>query len=162
MKRNIPLKSQLQSRTTWVIPTSLVKRPHISLTYPTPLYSSLTFIHLESATEDSFRPASCSLFLSPPSDQTSHKSCPYKVAVQGDLLWHTSHDWWARGQQHPCDNQLTFCTPELSLSPAEERENLVFLFEREGAHTCLPSWPTLVWPLTTVRMLSSNLLRGKV
>lgn len=24
--------------------------------------------------------------------------------------------------------------------------------------TCLPSWPTLVWPLTTVRMLSSSRL----
>lgn len=30
-----------------------------------------------------------------------------------------------------------------------------------AAHTCLPSCPTLVCPLTTVRMLSSNLLQEK-
>lgn len=42
------------------------------------------------------------------------------------------------------------------------RGTIISIFPKQsifqGQLTCLPSWPTLVWPLTTVLMLSSRRL----
>lgn len=54
-----------------------------------------------------------------------------------------------------------FCLPEPSLNLASQDENL-WLCSRWDTHTCLPSCPTFVCPLTTVRMLSSNLLQKRI
>lgn len=60
----------------------------------------------------------------------------------------------------PLVMRAAFCPPEPILNSASQDENH-WLCLSWGAHTCLPSCPTLVCPLTTVRMLSSNFLEKK-